>query len=143
MKVNRHICREFALQTLYTWEFFKRNKSLVELLRLNNGHFFDYNEKKLEFALIILEGIEKNILSIESTIVKYAPEWPLEKISTLDKCTLYIGIFELLHSTDVPDVVAINESVELAKNYGSDTSSRFVNGVLNTIYQKVKLSQKD
>lgn len=142
MKVNRHVCREFALQTLYNWEFYGRSRPLLSLLSSNNQHFFLYSDQKIEFALTILQGIEKHLHEIEQAIEKYAPEWPIDKIATLDKCVLYIGIYELLFNEEVPDVVAINESVELAKHFGSDTSSKFVNGVLNTMYKSLKLSKE-
>lgn len=130
--------REFALKTLYTWEFQERRKPLLEVLVENNKHFYEYQEKKLEFTELILIGIESNLEKIEQHIRDYAPEWPLEKIALIDRCILYIGIFEILFNKEVPEIVAINEAVELAKNYGSETSSKFVNGVLNTIFQQIK-----
>ncbi|MFN7160470.1 MAG: transcription antitermination factor NusB [Candidatus Gracilibacteria bacterium] len=142
MKINRHVGREFALKTLYTWEFRERNKPLLDVLTENNRHFYEYQDKKLEFTQLILEGIDKNLETIEQHIRDFAPEWPLEKIALIDRCILYIGIFEILFNKEVPEVVAINEAVELAKNYGSETSSKFVNGVLNTIFQKIKTSDK-
>lgn len=135
MKANRHACREFAMQTLYTWEFYHRATKLLDLFDKNNGEFFHNQPEEVDFALFMLKGIEEHMLVIEENIVKYAPGWPLEKIADIDRCILFLGVFEILYNDDVPDVVAINEAIELAKKYGNDTSPRFVNGVLNSVFK--------
>ena len=82
----------------------------------------------------------RNILKeIDAVIKKAAPEWPLDKIAIIDRNILRIGLYELLHADpdEVPPKVAINESIELAKNYGGPNAARFVNGVLGTIYREM------
>lgn len=138
MRITRHEGRELALKTLYTWEFIKRSRGLLELLKDNNYYFFELDEELLGFTKVLLGGIFEKISLIEKYINDFAPQWPLEKIALIDKCILYIGIYEILYDEDVPAVVAINEAVEMAKTFGSDTSSKFVNGVLNTIYKGVE-----
>lgn len=77
-------------------------------------------------------GMIKHLEELQNTIVQYAPEWPLERIASHDRAILYLGIYELLHTT-VPPAVVINEAVELAKNFGGEKSSKFINGVLSSI----------
>lgn len=86
-------------------------------------------------------GMVQHLPELQSTIVQYAPEWPLEKIASHDRSVLYLGIYELLY-TNVPAAVAINEAVELAKNFGGERSSKFINGVLSSI-NKARKSQPE
>jgi len=92
-----------------------------------------------EFAWKIVKGVAEHLHEIDATIVRSAPEWPLEKIAIIDRNILRIGLYELLYANpeEVPPKVAINESIELAKNYGGPNGARFVNGVLGTIYREV------
>lgn len=80
-------------------------------------------------------GMIKHLDELQKTIVEYAPEWPLERIASHDRAVLYLGIYELLHTT-VPPAVVINEAVELAKGFGGERSSKFINGVLSSINKK-------
>ena len=92
-----------------------------------------------DFAWRILERLSGHFKEINDIIVKAAPEWPLEKIAVIDRNILRIGLSELLYAdpSEVPPKVAINEAIEMAKNYGGPNSSRFVNGVLGTVYREV------
>jgi len=87
----------------------------------------------LSFAEHLLEGILKEKEALAQHIEKYAPQWPLDKIAPIDRAILEIGLFELCKDDSVPDVVAINEAIELAKTFGSENSGKFVNGVLNAV----------
>ncbi len=100
--------------------------------------FFENDEKDLEFSKNILEGIEKNLKKIIKTIEKFAPDWPFDKISMIDRAILCIGVYEIMYNTDIPDVVAINESIELAKKFGDEASFKFVNGVLHSLMKSKK-----
>lgn len=92
-----------------------------------------------EFAWKILKGVAEHLKNIDGVITKAAPEWPLEKIAIIDRNILRIGLYELLYADtdEVPPKVAINESIELAKNYGGPNAARFVNGVLGTVYREM------
>ena len=92
-----------------------------------------------EFAWKIMHGVVLHIKDIDNIIVKAAPEWPLDKIAVIDRNILRIGLYELLYADpeEVPPKVAINEAIELAKNYGGPNSARFTNGVLGTIYREL------
>lgn len=86
-----------------------------------------------DFAHQLFHGILKELPKISEIITKFAPEWPLEKIDPVERVILYIGIFELLHSPDVPKAVVINEAIEIAKEFSDENSSKFINGVLNSV----------
>lgn len=132
---NRHLARTLALQTLFEWDFHKKTPDEVFEILEHTMHEFapDFDDKG--FARVLLEGVIKNKEEIDGLIVKYAPEWPLEQITNVDRNVLRIGIYELLHNNDVPPKVAINEAIELAKTFGSDSSGKFINGVLGTVYK--------
>lgn len=132
---NRHLGRTLVLQTLYEWDFGGKKDDPAKILKINAREFapeFD----DLDFAEGLLKGILEKIEELDKTIVKYAPQWPLEKITTVDRNVLRIGIFELIVNQEIPPKVAINEAIELAKAFGGDASGKFVNGVLGTIYKK-------
>lgn len=133
MNISRHLCREFALQTLFSWLYYQGDKTAKQLLEELALHYFQYETQDLLFSLQIVEGVEGNMDKIRSIIERFAPEWPWEKISLIDRATLAIGVYEMLYSEEVPDVVAINEAIELAKKYGDEASPKFINGVLNNV----------
>ncbi len=132
---NRHLARTLALQALFEWDFQgKPVGRLVDILQYAFREFApDFNDQG--FAKSILEGVEKHLTEIDQLITKYAPEWPLEQITAVDRNVLRIGIYELKFAPDIPPKVAINEAIELAKTFGSDSSGKFVNGVLGSIYK--------
>lgn len=91
-----------------------------------------------EWSQSLLSGTITNLTAIQTLITRYASEWPLEKIAPVDRVILYLAIFELIFSAETPEIVVINEAVEIAKAYGGLNSSKFINGVLNSIYKKEK-----
>ncbi|PIV90538.1 transcription antitermination factor NusB [Candidatus Gracilibacteria bacterium CG17_big_fil_post_rev_8_21_14_2_50_48_13] len=135
MNISRHLCREFALQTLFTWFYYDQQKSAKQILEALALHYFHYEVQDLLFSLAIVEGVENHMESLRAIIERFAPEWPFEKISLLDRGILSIGIYEILYNEEVPDVVAINEAIELGKKFGDEASPKFVNGVLNNVMQ--------
>lgn len=132
---NRYLSRTLALQTLYSWDFNAGNKEVLEDMMEYNFEEFAPAFDDAGFAKHIIEGVLGNIEEINGLIVKYAPEWPLEQITIIDRNALRIGIFEMLYDQDIPCRVAINEAIELAKAYGGPSSSKFVNGVLGSIFK--------
>lgn len=101
----------------YIWKEFSKTNYLTDLNEFDTERFF---------------GMIKHLSELQKALTEYAPEWPLDKIAPHDRSVLYLGMFELLH-TDVPPAVVINEAVELAKEFGGDRSSKFINGVLSSV----------
>lgn len=132
---NRHLARTIALQSLFEWDFDEPKTDPVALVERNKQEFApDFDDH--DFSLRLVRGVLKHQTDIDKLIVQYAPEWPLDQITNVDRNVLRLGIFELKYSTsDVPPKVAINESIELAKSFGGESSGRFVNGVLGSIFK--------
>lgn len=142
---NRHLARSIVLQSLFEWDFRReKSESVAVIIKRNLDEFapglpdplFIYN-----LAALVVERQE----TLDSIIAKSAPEWPLEKISVIDRNVLRIGLSELLFSdrAEVPAKVAINEAIELGKTFGGENSGRFVNGVLGTVYKEIGEPGKD
>ncbi|HPJ80230.1 MAG TPA: transcription antitermination factor NusB [Candidatus Portnoybacteria bacterium] len=136
---SRHIARSIVLQSLYELDFNKdKNLDIDEALKRNIEEFgTGVNEN--DFINDLARGVLKYQTQIDEIIIKSAPEWPLNQITIIDRNVLRIGIYELLFGDkeQVPPKVAINEAIELAKGYGGESSGRFVNGVLGTIYREM------
>jgi len=130
---NRHLARTIALQTLFAWDFNGQKDGDIERLIADNFANFAPNFDDGGFVKDLVLGVRDNLEEINKLIVKYATEWPLDQITTIDRNILRLGIYELLHS-DIPPRVAINEAIEVAKSFGGDASGKFVNGVLGALY---------
>lgn len=131
---NRHLCRALALQSLYEWDFHGGKTDAVELLTRNIEEFApDLDEK--DFANTLVSGVIEHLEHIDGLITKFAPDWPLPKITTVDRNVLRLGTFELTYTHEIPSKVAINEAIELAKTFGGESSGKFVNGVLGAVYR--------
>lgn len=139
---NRHLARTIALQTLYQWDFNGRDKKDIENSVARNLNNFAPQFDDKGFIENLVTGVIKNQEKIDNLIIKYAPEWPLDQITMVDRNVLRIGIQEMKYDDDIPEKVAINEAIELAKTFGGESSGKFVNGVLGTIY-KEKLDEED
>lgn len=136
---TRHLLRSVLLQTLYEWDFYNRQKNITEILDRNVKEFAQEVDEP-EFAWKILKGVAEHLREIDETIKRVAPEWPLDRIAIIDRNILRLGLYELLYADrdEVPPKVAINEAIELAKNYGGPNAGKFVNGVLGTIYKELE-----
>lgn len=136
---TRHLLRTVILQSLYEWDFYHGAKDLVQIVERDINEFAPGVDEP-EFAWKILKGIVDHLKDIDAIIVKAAPEWPLDKIAVIDRNILRIGLSELLYADpdEVPPKVAINEAIELAKNYGGPNASKFINGVLGTVYRETR-----
>lgn len=139
MASNRHLGRIIAMQTLYEAEIRQQsNDSTMDVEEILDRNLSRY-EKAIDdhdFVHALVKGVLKNQVVIDEKIQVLAPEWPIDQIGRVDRNILRLGIFELSYSGDqVPYKVAINEAIELAKSFGSDNSSKFVNGVLGTAYR--------
>ena len=125
--------RECALKILYQAELTRRE---IHAAAENFWSEFESVDENIQvFTNRLTLGIEKNIEKIDSKISEHATNWQLKRMAVIDRNVLRIGVFELLHTTDIPPKVTINEAVELAKKYGDMESSKFVNGILDKIHK--------
>lgn len=139
MASNRHLGRIIALQTLYEFEFRQDSADATvdidEVLGRNLERYDETIDDK-GFVNQLVHGVQKSSAQLDELIQPIAPEWPLDQISRIDLTILRMAMYELTELPDsVPPKVAINEAVELAKAFGADNSSKFVNGVLGTAYR--------
>lgn len=142
---NRHLSRSIVLQSLYEWDFRGRPEPELDGIVGRNIEEFGPGIEDVEFIWSLIRGILENLLKIDQIIEKTAPEWPLAQINLVDRNVLRIGIYELLFADrkEVPPKVAINEAIELGKTFGGESSGKFVNGVLGTIYREIGEPGKD
>lgn len=140
MGSSRHLFRIIAMQSLYEKEF--RDDMTIDEVITRNVDKLIPDAEDLGFLHNIIAGVEKYKEETSKLIEKYAPEFPLDQIPVIDKVLLWMSIYELLHDPDIPPKVAINEAVELGKAYGGDNSSKFVNGVLGSIYTDFDMDHK-
>jgi N utilization substance protein B len=131
---NRHLARTIAVQTLYQWDFNDQQKDVNEIMddvknsfapEFDDAHFIDH----------LVLGVIDHKDEIDKLITKFAPEWPLDQITIVDRNILRLGTYELRFDETMPAKVAINESIELAKTFGGESSGKFVNGVLGAVYK--------
>jgi N utilization substance protein B len=142
---NRHLSRSIVLQTLFEWDFNGlKEKAVKEALYRNTDEFAD-GVADIDFMEKLLLGVVKKQKDIDKVITEAAPDWPLEKISNVDRNVLRLGLYELLFSDrdEVPPKVAINEAIELGKTFGGEKSGKFVNGVLGAVYKELGEPGKD
>ena len=139
MASNRHLGRIVVLQTLYEYEFRSQAQDkTVDLAEIIFRNMKQYEEAigDKQFVQDLLNGIIERQVELDTKLQPMAPEWPISQIARIDRNVLRMGLYELLYSREtVPPKVAINEAVELAKAFGSDNSSKFINGVLGTAYK--------
>lgn len=142
---SRHLSRSIAMQSLYEWDFRGGNSdNLKEIVERDIAEFGPGLENP-DFVWQLINGVQERQKEIDKIIEKTAPEWPIEQITIVDRNVLRIGLYELLfgNRAEVPAKVAINEAIELAKSFGGETSGKFINGVLGTIYREIGEPGKD
>jgi N utilization substance protein B len=130
MAGTRRKARTRVLQALYEIDTVTRDATEVVERLLSEDNF---SEENRAFTHELVNGVMKNKEEIDNNIRKFAPQWPLEQLSTIDRNILRLAIFEILFDNKVPVKVAVSEAVELAKTYGSESSGKFVNGVLGSV----------
>ena len=137
---SRHLSRSIVMQSLYEWDFSgKKPEALKKIIEKNIKEFGPGLEDE-SFVWQLINGLVKNIARIDKIIEKAAPEWPIDQITIIDRNVLRIGLYELLYENkeEVPPKVAINEAIELAKSFGGESSGKFINGVLGTVYKEIE-----
>jgi N utilization substance protein B len=141
MASNRHLGRIVALQTLYELDFRvevqDKNLDKDAILQRNIDRYSEVVEDK-SFIVELVEGVLARQEELDGIIQPVAPDWPLDQIARVDRSILRIGVYELMYNKSVPKKVVINESVELAKSFGADNSSKFINGVLGTVLKHIE-----
>lgn len=142
---NRHLQRSIAMQILFEWDFQGQHNDDIDEIISRNREEFASGTKSFEFGEALAHGVLEHQKDVDALITKCAPEWPLDQVTVVDRNILRLGIYELLHGNydEVPPKVAINEAIELAKTFGGESSARFVNGVLGTIYREMGEPMKD
>ena len=141
---SRHLSRSVVLQSLYEWDFFGKNEKNLEKITEKNIENFAPGLEDKKFIWQLIGEIVAKLEKIDEVIKIAAPEWPLEQIAIVDRNILRIGLYELLfgNKDEVPPKVAINEAIELAKSFGGESSGRFVNGVLGTVFKELMNEEK-
>lgn len=133
---NRHLARTLALQALFEWDFYGGERDIDAILVYTVAEFApDFDDQG--FSRGLLADVIKHKKEIDELITRFAPEWPLEQITNVDRNVLRIGVFELKFNSEIPPKVAINEAIELAKTFGGPSSGKFINGVLGSIYKEM------
>ena len=135
---NRHLSRTLALQSLFEWDFNNFPVQQLEGIVKHNMENFAPDFEDEGFTGHLIKGVLKHLDTINKMIEQYAPEWPLDQITIVDRNVLRIGIYELKFNDEIPPKVAINESIELAKSFGGESSGKFINGVLGSIYKDME-----
>ncbi len=142
---NRHLSRSIVLQTLFEWDFAVEKDITPKEMLDKNILEFGPGLDDASFMSELMQGVVKKQAIIDEIIEKAAPDWPIDKISIVDRNILRMGLYELLFGdrTQVPPKVAINEAIELAKSFGGENSSKFINGVLGGVYKEIGEPGKD
>ncbi len=137
---SRHNARQIVLQTLYELDFSNQLEAGFEAALGKNVKESEKEIKEPEFLKGIIAGVLQHRKEIDAIISKVATEWPLDKINLVDRNVLRIGLFELLwgNRNEVPPKVAINEAIELAKEFSGEASGKFINGVLGAVFRETE-----
>lgn len=137
---SRHLSRSIAMQSLYEWDFSGKKPDSLKKIVAKNIEEFGPGLENSDFVWQLINGVVANLTGIDKVIVSAAPEWPLEQITVVDRNVLRIGLYELLYENkeEVPPKVAINEAIELAKTFGGESSGKFINGVLGTVFKQIE-----
>ena len=128
MARKRHLSRIAVMQVL-----FERQKRATDPQDALVQNVQELGEVDHSFASSLLKGVLEKEADLKRIIQEHAPDWTLERMDPIARCTLIVGAYELLYGNDAPPAVVMNEAIEIAKEYGSAESGKFVNGVLNAI----------
>jgi N utilization substance protein B len=140
MASNRHFARIVLMQSLY--EYLQRGGDILEITK-RNADRYTFEENNSSYIEKVAKGTAEHLTEIDEIITISAPEWPLTQIAQVDLSILRLAIFELLFDDEVPPKAVINEAVELGKAFGGENTSKFVNGVLGTVYRNSEKYQEE
>ncbi len=139
---NRHVGRSIAMQSLFEWDFRGKPTAALPAIVEHNLQEFGPGLVNQEFTQSLVDGVMDHLSEIDETIAKFAPAWPINQITLIDRNILRIAVFELQFSPTTPPKVIINEAIELAKSFGGPSSGKFVNGVLGSMYNTLPAERK-
>lgn len=141
---TRHLVRTIVIQSLYEWDFYYKKTDLTAIVERNILEFGPGIDEP-DFVWRLIKGVVEHIADLDNIISKAAPEWPISQIAVIDRNILRLGLYELIYAdkNEVPSKVAINEAIEIAKNYGGPNSGKFINGVLGTVYKEMGFAEKE
>ena len=131
----RHLSRELALQTLFSKDFNNGREGVMDFDITTLSELDEIETYNQELYKDIINGVRERNSEIDDIIVKFAPQWPISQMKLVDLQILRMAIYEGFISKITPPKVAIDEAIEIAKEFGGETSSKFVNGVLGAIYE--------
>jgi N utilization substance protein B len=133
------------MQSLYEWDFSGKDKAKLKEIAERNIKEFGPGMEDVDFIWKLINGVADNIGKLDEIISKSAPQWPIEQITIVDRNVLRLGLYELLFSKkeEVPPKVAINEAIELAKTFGGESSGKFINGVLGTVFRELESGNEE
>jgi N utilization substance protein B len=136
---SRHLSRSIAMQSLYEWDFYGKKADALQKIAEKNIAEFGPGLEDTDFIWKLVNGTVEKLPQLDAIIEKAAPEWPIDQITIVDRNILRLGLYELLfeNKAEVPPKVAINEAIELAKTFGGESSGKFINGVLGTIFKEM------
>ncbi|MBI2414486.1 transcription antitermination factor NusB [candidate division WWE3 bacterium] len=135
----RHNARKLALTSIFCWLFSEQDEDECLILSQDLLDTLEYDRNLIKD---IVQGVKNHKKEIDELIKKNAPEWPLDKIAKVDLVILRIAVYEVVFSRTVPDKVAIDEAVELAKEFSNETSGKFINGVLGSVVTQTQESKQ-
>ena len=137
---SRPLSRSIAMQSLYEWDFWGKKPEALDAIVERNIREFGPGLESVDFIWQLVRGVVGHLPQLDSIIEKAAPEWPVNQITVVDRNVLRLGLFELLYENrdEVPPKVAINEAIELGKNFSGESSGRFINGVLGTVFRELE-----
>lgn len=141
---TRHLVRTIVIQSLYEWDFYNKKTDLTAIVDRNIKEFGPGIDEP-DFVWRLIKGVVEHLKDLDNIISKAAPEWPISQIAVIDRNILRLGLYELIYAdkNEVPSKVAINEAIEIAKNYGGPNSGKFINGVLGTVYKEMGFAEKE
>jgi N utilization substance protein B len=131
---SRRKSREFALQALYQWDITRRD--IQQVIAQSGEHFF-LEKGEDEFSERIIRGVVGHLQELDQLIEGYSENWRLDRMPVIDRNILRMAAFELLYCEEIPPKVTLNEAVELGKQFGTDDSGSFINGILDRIQNEV------
>jgi N utilization substance protein B len=134
---NRHLARSIVMQVLYQWDFKGKPTAAMPAIITQQSEEFGkgLSLENGQFIHDTIDGVVSHIEEIDTAIATYAPKWPIEQMTLIDRNILRLGVYELMFGKGIPGKVAINEAIEMAKSFGGQSSGRFVNGILGAMYE--------
>ena len=140
---NRHLARSIVMHVLYQWDFRgKPTAAIPAIVETQLAEFGVGLDKDKQYVADTVDGVLANIDAIDKEIEQYATNWPLEQLSIVDRNVLRVGVYEMKFNEDIPAKVAINEAIEVAKNYGGPSSGKFVNVILGAMFKELDTQTK-